>query len=102
MDSIPSRSPKCGNPRELIASTDTRTESEKNRVVLMTTRTFLRGKTVLQYASKITYNVQDVFGVTWGLSLVVEEEGSVVTIASSLKTKQSRMILSICDHLLQQ
>lgn len=63
-------------------------------------RTFRRGKSVLQYASKITYNVQDVSGVTWGLTPVGEEEASAVTIASSLKTQQSGTILSICDHLL--
>lgn len=36
---------------------------------------FLRGKTVLQYTSKIPYNIEDVLGVTWGLTQVVEEEG---------------------------
>lgn len=48
---------------------------------------FLRGKTILRYTSKITYNIQDVLGVTWGLTQVVEEEDSAIKIASLLKTK---------------
>lgn len=64
--------------------------------------TFLRGKTVLQYTSKITYNIKDILGLTGSLTQVVEEEASAIKINSLLKTEQSRMILSICSHLLQQ